>query len=452
MRVNDILRKLPKVDLVMSQMGEDADLAAVRDVLEDLRRDILVGKISEIPDDSELFQMIAGRSQKVAEFGLRRVINATGIPLHTNLGRAPLAQSVAEHVKQIVMGYSTLEYDLDAGSRGSRMAAVKQLLTKLCGAEAAVCVNNNAAAVLAALAALCGGGEVVVSRGELVEVGGSFRIPEVISQGGARLVEVGATNKTRLADYTAAIGSETAAILKVHTSNYRIVGFTEEVELLDLSELAAAHDIPLIYDLGGGSLVKLSQHEPTVQEVVAQGADIVCFSGDKLLGGPQCGIIVGKSTLIDKIAKHPLYRALRMDKLTLAALEATLKLYEIGCVDEIPTLAMLLKDAAELRYDAGELLRLIAPDPSKFSAEIVETMGQAGGGSLPTENFPSYAVAISPTCMPLNELEWRLRQWQTPIITRIQRERLLIDIRTVSQEDLTEVASAINSIFEGVCE
>ncbi|MCL2376389.1 MAG: L-seryl-tRNA(Sec) selenium transferase [Defluviitaleaceae bacterium] len=452
MSVNDILRRLPKVDVLMSRLGEESNLAAIREVLASLRRDILAGKIHDIPDEFALFQMVAEKSQKAAEFGLRRVINATGIPLHTNLGRAPLPQSVAEHVKQVAMGYSTLEYNLDTGSRGSRMTAVQQHLTKLCGTEAAVCVNNNAAAVLLVLAALCGGGDVVISRGELVEVGGSFRIPDVISQGGARLVEVGATNKTHLLDYATAIGPETSTILKVHTSNYRIVGFTEEVRLTELAKLAGYHDIPLIYDLGGGSLIKLSQHEPTVQEIVTHGADIVCFSGDKLLGGPQCGIIVGKSTYIDKIVKHPLYRALRMDKLTLAALEATLKLYEEGRTEDIPILAMLMKSISDLKQDAEKLSSLIVANESRFSMEIVEAAGQAGGGSLPTEEFPSFALAISPTTMPLHVLEEQLRQWYIPIVARIYKERLLIDIRTVLNEDFAEIANAINTIFGEACD
>ena len=446
-KINDILRRLPQVDFLMRQLGDNADLAAARHVLDGLRQGILSGDISDIPDDDAILAMISEHSAKAAAFGLRKIINATGIVLHTNLGRAPLPQSVAEHVAQVAMGYSNLEYDLETGRRGSRMAAVEVRLIRLCGGEAALCVNNNAAAVLLVLSALCAGGEVIVSRGELVEIGGSFRVPDVISQGGARLVEVGTTNKTRPADYAAAIGPETTAILKVHTSNYRIVGFTEEVEIAELSKLAHTVNIPLIYDLGGGALVKLSRHEPMVQEVMAQGADVLCFSGDKLLGGPQCGIILGKKEYIDKIVKHPLYRALRMDKLTLAALEATLKLYEMGKTEEIPALAMLSKSADELRQDAKRLLELILPLPDKFTAGIIETEGQAGGGSLPTEAFLSFAVAISTEVMPLQELEQRLRQWHKPIVSRIHREQLLLDVRTLSQGDFSTIAAAISAAF-----
>ena len=448
-QMNDILRKLPQVDSLMRQLGENSNTKpeTVREVLNDLRQGILSGDITEIPDDDTILSMIIESSARSVAFGLRRVINATGIVLHTNLGRAPLPQSVAEHVAQVAMGYCNLEYDLDAGRRGSRMDAVIARLTKLCGAEAAVCVNNNAAAVLLTLSALCAGCDVVISRGELVEIGGSFRIPEVISQGGARLVEVGTTNKTRVADYEDAICGETAAILKVHTSNYRILGFTEEVEVAALAKLASTHGKPLIYDLGGGALTGLSHHEPTVQEIMAQGADVLCFSGDKLLGGPQSGIILGKKEYINKISKHPLYRALRMDKLSLAALEATLKLYEEGMFDKIPTLAMLTKGIDKIKQHSEELLELIATKSEEFSAGIIETEGQAGGGSLPTEAFSSFAVAISTKFMSLQELEKRLRQWRTPIVARIHREQLLLDMRTVSHEELSTIAEAVKTIF-----
>jgi L-seryl-tRNA(Ser) seleniumtransferase len=445
--INDILRRIPQVDFLMRQLGDEAHPAVAREVLDDLRQEVLSGNINEISDEDAILAMIA---EKSAKFGLRRVINATGIVLHTNLGRALLPQSVAEHVAQVAMGYCNLEYDLETGRRGSRMDAVRARLIRLCGAQAALCVNNNAAAVLLALSALCAGGEVVVSRGELVEIGGSFRVPQVISRGGAKLVEVGTTNKTRLEDYEAAMDFDTAAILKVHTSNYRIVGFTEEAGLPELVNLTGNNNIPLIYDLGGGALVELSRHEPTVQGIMAQGVDVLCFSGDKLLGGPQCGIILGKKEYIDKIAKHPLYRALRMDKLALAALEATLKLYEDGRADEIPTLEMLTKSAESLEQGAKGLLGMITPAPDIFTVSIIETEGQAGGGSLPTEAFPSFAVAISTKSMPLQELEERLRRWDIPIIVRIYRERLLFDLRTLSREDFSIVAKAVNAIFGGV--
>jgi len=452
MNKSDILRRLPQVDLIMRQLGEEANLTAVREVIDGLRREIIAGEITEIPDFDTILKIVAENSAKSAAYSLKRVINATGIVLHTNLGRAPMSQSVADHVAQVAMGYCNLEYDLETGKRGSRMDAVKARLMRLCGAEAAVCVNNNAAAVLLALSALCADGEVIVSRGELVEIGGSFRVPDVISQGGAQLLEVGTTNKTRLADYEAAIGLHTAAILKVHTSNYRIMGFTEEVGLPELAQLAEdSGRIPLIYDLGGGALTELSHQEPTVQTVISQGVDVLCFSGDKLLGGPQCGIIVGKKEYIDMIVKHPLYRALRMDKLTLAALEATLAIYEAGKQDEIPVLAMLSKSLETLKKEAEALLKMIVPIPEIFTASIVQTEGQAGGGSLPTENFPSYAIAISTQSVPMNELEEKLRQWDVPIVARIHRDQLLLDMRTVSGKDFSIISDAINTIFGGYC-
>ena len=455
MNENDILRRLPQVDFLMRQMGDSASsvkLTAARMVLDEIRKGVLSGAVTEIPDDDTLLDMIDEAAANSAAFGLRRVINATGIVLHTNLGRAPLSQAVAEHVAQVAMEYCNLEYNIAAGHRGSRMDAVKARLTRLCGAEAAVCVNNNAAAVLLALSALCAGRKVIVSRGELVEIGGSFRVPDVISQGGARLVEVGTTNKTRIEDYHAALEEHVSAILKVHTSNYRIVGFTEDTSIMELAKLTQTVGIPLIYDLGGGALVEMSCYEPTVQATLAQGADVLCFSGDKLLGGPQCGIIVGKQEYIDKIVAHPLYRALRMDKLTLAALEGTLMLYEEGKIDEIPVISMLRQSPKELSDRAEKLLGLIKPVADIFTASIIEDEGQAGGGSLPMETFPSYAVAISTTTMSLQELEAQLRQRHIPIVARIQKNQLILNVRTVSTlYELSAISHAINTIFGGNC-
>ena len=450
MSKNDILRKIPQVDSLLQELG-DSNVRAkdIRAVLNKLRSDVLSGKIAEIPSVDEILSAAVTKGNESSTFGFRRMINATGIVLHTNLGRAPLPPEVAKHVAQIAMGYCNLEYDIETGRRGSRMSAIQNRLTKLCGAEAAVCVNNNAAAVLLVLSALCAGGEVIVSRGELVEIGGSFRVPEVISQGGARLVEIGTTNKTHTSDYVKAICDSTSAILKVHTSNYRIVGFTEEVGITELSEITKESGLPLIYDLGGGALIELSQSEPTVQKTMVQGVDVLCFSGDKLLGGPQCGIIVGKKKYIDKIAKHPLYRALRMDKLTIAALEGMLMMYENGKASEIPTIALLTKSTDELKVDAEKLINILKPMTEKFSVSIVETSGQVGGGSLPTEEFPSFAVAITTEAMPLQELEHKLRQWDIPIVSRIYREQLLLDVRTVSCADFYVIADAVKSIFGG---
>jgi len=361
---------------------------------------------------------------------LRRVINATGIVLHTNLGRAPV-------VDFAMPTYCNLEYSIETGQRGSRMAGLASQITSLTGAQAALAVNNNAAAVLLALSTLCSGREVIVSRGELVEIGGSFRVPEVMAAGGATLREVGTTNVTTLADYEKAINADTAAILKVHTSNYRIEGYTAEASLSDLASLASKRGIPLIYDLGGGALIDLSKNEPKVQNLVKH-ADVLCFSGDKLLGGPQAGIIVGRAALIDQMRNHPLYRALRMDKLTIAALSATLELYEDDKINEIPTLAMLMATLEQLLVKAQALLVML-PD---WVGEVVPVMSQAGGGSLPGEDFPSYAIAINPA------YEEHLRKWDVPIIGRIHKDRLLLDVRTIDEMDFVEIAAAIGSLHE----
>ena len=337
------------------------------------------------------------------------------------------------------MGYNNLEYNLATGRRGSRMDGLEEQLMRLCGCEAALAVNNNAAAVLLVLSALCGGGEVLVSRGELVEIGGAFRVPEIIAQGGAVLREVGTTNKTRPDDYAKAMGRETAAILKVHTSNYRIVGYTQDVGLAELAAIGGGK-VPLIYDLGGGALVPMGG-EPTVQEALAQGADVLCFSGDKLLGGPQAGIIIGKKEYIDILRKHPLYRALRMDKLTLAALQATLQLYLDGHQDHVPAVAMLTCDQEHLKTKAEKLLAALS-SAGRCRFKVAATDGQAGGGSLPGEVLPSWAVAAEPLDMTMQELEAALRGRKIPIIGRIHKGELLLDVRTMDERDFTQVAAA----------
>lgn len=435
---NDILRKIPKVDEVTQ---------AVRKVLDSLRGDVVEDKIGEIPPFDEVVETVVqvlGSNKGI----LRKVINATGIVLHTNLGRAPMAAAAAEAAKQAALNYSTLEYDLATGRRGGRMEAVEGLLTELCGCEAAICVNNNAAAVLLVLSALCGGGQVVVSRGEMVEIGGSFRVPNIISQGGAKLVEVGTTNKTRFSDYANVICEETKSILKVHTSNYRIVGYTQEVGLAELARLATECAIPLIYDLGGGALIRMSEFEPTVQETLKQGVDILCFSGDKLLGGPQAGIILGKKSYIDIIRTHPLYRALRLDKMSLAALGATLQLYTSGNLEAIPTLEMLAVSEVELEAKAHRLL-VAVPKINGGNVEVVKTYGQAGGGSLPTENLPSCAVAIALSGGTLQDLEAALRKYEIPIIARIYKDRLLLDVRTIKEVEFPIIAKALAAFAGG---
>jgi L-seryl-tRNA(Ser) seleniumtransferase len=361
---------------------------------------------------------------------LRRVINATGVIVHTNLGRAPLADSALDQVVAAARGYSNLEYDVDAGGRGSRQTHVADSLRRLTGAEAVLVVNNNAAAVMLALAALAEGREVIVSRGELIEIGDGFRIPDVLARSGARLHEVGTTNRTRAADYENAIGPETAVLLRVHQSNFRVVGFTEQPRLEELADIARAHDLALIDDLGSGALVDVGD-EPTARASLAAGADLVCFSGDKLLGGPQAGIVVGRADLVELLRRHPLQRALRADKLTLAALEGTLRL-ALDAPDEIPVLRMLRQPVETVRARAERLATLVG-------GEVEETIGRAGGGALPLTELPSFACAVD------EELAGRLRVGDPPVIGIVRDGRLLLDCRTLSDEELDEVAEAVRA-------
>ena len=449
--MNDLLRTLPRVDDVLALIDEKLPrmvlVDCIRHVLANYRTEILKGEYTNAPSICAL--QVAKDAMELAKSrftpSLRPVINATGIVLHTNLGRAPMSETVAEHVKQVAMGYSTLEYDLETGKRGSRTAGIENLLAGITKAEAACIVNNNAAAVLLVLSALCQNSEVVVSRGELVEIGGSFRVPEVISQGGAILKEIGATNKTRISDYRNAICQETSALLKVHTSNYKIMGFTDEVSLMEMAALAEEKNVLSIYDIGSGSFIDFAD-EPTVQQAVADGVDIICFSGDKLLGGPQCGIILGKKEYIANVRAHPFYRALRADKLSLAALEASLVLYldlERAKM-QIPTLAMLFASAEELKEKATRLLGLLKATHLDVSLQRVN--GQAGGGSLPMQEFDSWAVAISANeGFTIARLEKHLRRHKIPIIARIQRDTLLLDVRTIDEVHFEEIASCLQN-------
>ena len=442
--MNKQLRALPRVDDVLEYVNENIPrtvlVDCIRETLNNCRNAITAGSLA--PTKEAIAEMATTLAKSKLAPVLRPVINATGIILHTNLGRAPLAESVAEHVKQVALGYSTLEYDLQTGKRGSRTIGIENLLTTLTNAEAACIVNNNAAAVLLTLSALCAGHEVVVSRGELVEIGGSFRVPEVIMQGGAILREVGATNKTHLSDYRNAVNDTTAAILKVHTSNYKIMGFTHEVNTAELTALSRKIGVLSIYDLGSGSFVSFAG-EPTVQQAVADGMDIICFSGDKLLGGPQCGIVLGKKEHITKLRTHPLYRALRADKLTLAALEATLGLYRDmdNARSLIPTLSVLMATPAELKEKAASLLEQL---DKKLNASLQKANGQAGGGSLPLQEFESWAVAIPVSqSFSVSELETHLRNWKTPIISRIHKDTLLLDVRTIDERQFSEIAECL---------
>jgi L-seryl-tRNA(Ser) seleniumtransferase len=358
------------------------------------------------------------------------VLNATGVIVHTNLGRAPLAAAALEHVAAAARGYSNLEYDLDAGGRGSRQTHVAELLRRLTGAGAALVVNNNAAAVLLALAALAEGREVIVSRGELIEIGDGFRIPDVLARSGALLREVGTTNRTRASDYEQAIGPETAVLLRVHQSNFRVVGFTELPLVEELARVARTHELVLVDDLGSGALVDVGD-ERTARASLAAGADLVCFSGDKLLGGPQAGVVVGRADLVERLRRHPLQRALRADKLTLAALEGTLRL-ALETPDEVPVVRMLREPAERVRERAERLAALVG-------GEVEETIARAGGGALPLAELPSFACAIE------EQLAAKLRTGDPPVVGIVRDGRLLLDCRTLADDEIDEVARAIAS-------
>ena len=449
-----LLRQIPKVDELMKQplllslcesVPSQTVTQAVRQVLEDLRKDILSGKIEEMPSVEALCAGIVSDASRQAEPSLKKVINATGIILHTNLGRACISARAAAAAQEVAQSYSTLEYNLQAGRRGTRYSHVESLLCKLTGAESALVVNNNAAAVLLILSDMAQGGQVITSRGELVEIGGSFRVPDIMEACGAELKEVGTTNKTHLWDYDRAITEKTRALMKVHTSNYRIVGFSETPTLPELAELAHSRGLPVIEDLGSGCLVDLQQFgiygEPTVQDSVRAGVDVVSFSGDKLLGGPQAGIIVGKKAIVDKLKKHPLTRAMRVDKMTLAALEATLRSYEIGAYNEIPTIAMLAVTQDQLRAKADALCGLMTA--VGIAAEVVPTEGQVGGGSVPTQMLKSFAVAVQPAGVNLDQLEANLRMGRPAIVGRINHDRFLLDVRTLKESDYADIVKAV---------
>ena len=456
-----LLRAIPKVDTLLNELQGLPDFAsashvhlveAIRRVLENLRHDILENRISEVPDKTRLIKTIRETYKTETAFSLRPVINATGVVLHTNLGRSVLSPEVAAHVARVASSFSTLEYDPESGRRGSRHKHVEDMLTRLTGAEAALAVNNNAAAVLLILSALFKGREVLVSRGELVEIGGAFRVPDIMEQGGAVLREVGTTNRTRLSDYSEAIeDGKTGGLLKVHTSNYRIIGFTEQTTVAELAELAHKHNLPMVSDLGSGSFFSLQplgiHDEPTIHQMLAEGADLVCFSGDKLLGGSQAGMIVGRKKVIDVLKAHPLVRAIRVDKLTLAALEATLRLYldPEEARRSIPTLAMLFADPELLRLRAEKLMQLLQGTEG-FQFECLPTESQAGGGSAPEHPLPSWAVSVAASKLSPDQLEEKLRCSEVPIVARIVRDRLVLDLRTLRDDDFAIIAEALARI------
>ncbi len=422
------LRDLPAVDELARQSDDPLAVEAARKVVARAREQIQRGN-----DPGDLGSQLKAELNSARAPHLRRVINATGVIVHTNLGRAPLAEAALERVREIARGYSNLEYDLAAGGRGSRQDHVTGTLRRLTGGDAALVVNNNAAAVmlaLAALAALAEGREVLVSRGELIEIGDGFRIPDVLERSGAKLREVGTTNRTRAADYEAAIGPETAVLLRVHQSNFRVVGFTAQPSLRELADVARRHGLPLVDDLGSGALVDIGD-EPTARASLAAGADLVCFSGDKLLGGPQAGIVVGRADLVEELRRHPLQRALRADKLTLAALEGTLAL-AIDAPDEIPVLRMLREPPEAVRARAARLADLVG-------GEIEETIARAGGGALPLTELRSFACAVE------EELAAKLRTGDPPVIAVLRDGRTLLDCRTLTDAEAGEVAAAVKT-------
>lgn len=434
------LLETPAANSLCAEYGRAAVTNALRETLDGLREQIGAGVLADVPDAQTLLTHAGEKLVVKRRRGLRRTINATGIVLHTNLGRAPMAAEAIAAVAEVAAGYCNLEFDLATGRRGSRTQALEPLLRELTGAEAALAVNNGAAAILLALSALSNGGEVIVSRGELVEIGGGFRVPDVIRQGGARLVEVGSTNKTRLQDYRAAIGPNTRVLLKVHQSNFRTIGFTAETSIEELAGLAREHGLLVVADLGSGLVQETpGTTEPSLDEALSAGADLVTCSGDKLLGGPQAGLILGKKIAVDPLRHHPLLRAVRLDKMSLAALEATLQLHR-DTPERIPVRYMLGQTEAVLQERAERLLSLLG------SGTIERTEAFAGGGSLPEERIASRAVALH-LRVGVEDAASLLRSSHPAVIGRINEQRLLLDMLTVSDSELPELAAAVRTVL-----
>ncbi len=472
MNKSKLYRSLPNVNTLLDEerlqkfieeYGREVVKKAIQLVLMNLREEIRQCEDTEEEQKLQAELTQEGQEYLIGEIlrtvqekqrpSMRRVINGTGTILHTNLGRSPICEKHMEQITAMLSGYSNLEYDLKAGQRGKRYDHFEDLLCKLTGAEAAMAVNNNAASVLLILSALAKGGETVISHGELIEIGGKFRIPDVLEQSGSTLAAVGTTNKTHLEDYERAITENTKMILKVHTSNYKIIGFTESVDIKSLAPLAKKHSVVLVEDMGSGSLINLEKyglsHEPTVQESIAQGADLVCFSGDKLLGGPQAGIIVGKKRYMDILKQHPLTRAVRVDKFTVAALELVLREYlsEERAVSNIPALRMIARSEEEIVKDAKRLCRMIKARRPLAQIELRPCCSQVGGGSLPQEIISSMAVSIVPKKMSVTRLEEQMRYLKTPMFGRIVNDELLLDVRTLDSRDFKLVADQLAEIL-----
>lgn len=446
-----LLRQIPAVDELLARktlrqldtaLGHRQVVEAARSVLQNVRARITSGALTAVPPEFIEREIIAA-AEAAAKFTLHPVINASGVILHTNLGRAPLGRKALEHLVEVAGRYSNLEYDLELGKRGKRDVHTDRLFAELIGAERTLVVNNNAAAVLLALNTLAEGGELIVSRGELIEIGGSFRIPDICAKSGAALREVGTTNRTRLADFAGAVTERTKAILRVHPSNFRVVGFTARPALSELVDLAHRHRLPLIEDLGSGCLADLAplgiKGEPPVSQSLREGVDVVTFSGDKLLGGPQAGLITGKREFLDRVRRNPLFRALRVGKLTIAALEATIRSYLSGNLQEVPSLRMMRASSEELAARAASVAKAIAHNPA-FSAVVEDGESVMGGGSTPGETLPAKLVAVRAAKLSAQDVEAALRR--NSIIARVERDRVLLDLRTVFEDQDAEIVRA----------
>ncbi|HYF49235.1 MAG TPA: L-seryl-tRNA(Sec) selenium transferase [Planctomycetota bacterium] len=464
----DLLRALPAVQKLLDhapikglqeRFGREVVVGAARETLSEIREAITTGQ-NHIPQNAgepgRMLEMISGlvsvRVERRCASGVRRVINATGVILHTGLGRAVLPAAAIHDIVQELSGYASVEVDVDSGKRGHRDETLRDLVKTLLGCESATVVNNNAAATMLALAAIARGKEVIVSRGQLVEIGGSFRVPDVMRESGCKLVEVGTTNRTYVRDYDAAITPETAALLLVHTSNFRMLGFTTEPTVAEMSELARKRGLPLIHDIGSGALLPgladELRSEPVVKTALDDGADLVLFSADKILGSAQGGIAAGRKDLVEKMRKHPLYRAFRVDKLTLRAMETTLRIYldPVKRLTEVPTLRMLRKPFDEIAEEASQLAAKLAHVPG-IKADVEDDSSRLGSGSLPEQNIPTRVVSLKHTSVSAEELGSKLRGHNPPIFTRIQDDRVLIDPRTLLDGEAAEVEAAFRALF-----
>lgn len=465
MNKNMLYRSIPKVDVLL----ENQDIVTL---IENHHRDVVVDVIREEIDKlrnfikenddvnlietkiNNLIENIKISTEKVYSYNIKKVINGTGTILHTNLGRAIISKKHADYLSEVVTSYSNLEYNLEEGKRGERYSHFEKLICKITGAEAAMAVNNNAAAVMLVLSSMAAEREVIVSRGELVEVGGKFRIPDVMKSSNAHLVEIGTTNKTHLEDYEDAISENTGAFLKVHTSNFKILGFTESVSIEELCKLGREKDIPVIEDIGSGVLIDLSkyglEYEPTVQDSIKAGVDVVSFSGDKLLGGPQAGIIVGKKKYIDKMKKNPLTRAFRIDKFTATILEMIFHEYlnEEDAIKNIPVLSLITKDLKEIEKNTNDLFNKIEKLKDVADINVEDTLSQIGGGSLPAERIKSKSVTIMPKNISTQFLEAKLRAGKNPVVGRISEEKLILDMRTVLEDEIDILAQKLIDILK----